>query len=372
MRTLLAQRLLGTVLSWSDSELADQLPIIDALARLKYDEYQQYKPGMKFIESLGVWVWQFTDLNERRIAYDFIRNRLIFISSSELTHLVDITYPSIIRAILMQRVAELKNIPYWQRKRIADSFEFKELKRRSLFLALSDGARIDRFRRVNRELSNEQINSSYDLSDKKVQGLVNELRADIAKLNNIEANEVPDKQATFKTIFLLDDFSGSGLSLIRKDDKGNYEGKLQKMYQRLFDGPLNAALDPNGCDVYVILYIMTEKARTHTEQHLKEFWNCSYSNCFVYPVLSLNDEIRFGRDEDAPMSALVEEYYNDDVMDKHMRVGGTEDARLGFAGVGLPLVLSHNTPNDSLFLLWSWKKKPMGLFPRLSRHKEDL
>ena len=44
--------------------------------------------------------------------------------------------------------------------------------------------------------------------------------------------------------------------------------------------------------------------------------------------------------------------------------------RLGFADGRLPLVLSHNTPNNSIYLIWAEDgHKVLGLFPRVSRHK---
>ncbi len=70
---------------------------------------------------------------------------------------------------------------------------------------------------------------------------------------------------------------------------------------------------------------------------------------------------------------LVEKYYDDEIETKHMKLGG-EDARLGFGKCALPLVLEHNTPNNSLALLWADTqgedgKHPMRpLFRRRQRH----
>ena len=164
MRELLAEKLLGAVLDWSEEELAREQPILETLARIKYDEYQQFTPGMKFVESLAFWLNQFKTVDERKTAYEFIRKRLIFFSNYEMNHIVDITFQSTIRPILLKLVAKEKDIPYWQINRLANSQEYKELLARSLFLGLSDGARIDRFRRTNNnEISNEQILPYYDL-----------------------------------------------------------------------------------------------------------------------------------------------------------------------------------------------------------------
>ena len=56
-----------------------------------------------------------------------------------------------------------------------------------------------------------------------------------------------------------------------------------------------------------------------------------------------------------------------------MKKGG-KDAHFGFGECGLPLVLDHNTPNNSLALLWAETpgdggKHPMRpLFRRRQRH----
>lgn len=371
MRDLLAERLLGKVLNWTSQELAEEQPIIDALARLKYDDYQQFKPGLKFLESLALWLYQF-EPDERKIAYNFIKNRLIYLSSAEMNHLVDITYPTVIRPILLKCAAERAKIPYWKTKQIAMSQEYRELKRRSLFLGLSDGARIDRFRRANNnELSNEQIHPSYELSDQKVKGLIESLRKDIGDLRGIPPESLKDEEATFQIIFLLDDFSASGISMLRKKN-GKYKGKLDKIRSSLFEigAPLANAIDADGCNVHSILYIMTDKARGHLQEHVPKFWNRLRSYCDVQSVLQLGDEIKVGRNEDEEMKTLIDKYYDNSTFDENMKVGGTTDGKLGFAGCGLPVVLSHNTPNDSIFLLWSYSDKPRGLFPRVTRHKE--
>ena len=58
--------------------------------------------------------------------------------------------------------------------------------------------------------------------------------------------------------------------------------------------------------------------------------------------------------------------------DEHFSVGGSEcPPYYGFGGCALPLVLAHNTPNNSFPILWwSWDNQVNALFPRVSRHKE--
>jgi hypothetical protein len=70
---------------------------------------------------------------------------------------------------------------------------------------------------------------------------------------------------------------------------------------------------------------------------------------------------------------LVRDYYDDSIETMHMKLGG-EDARLGFGHCALPLILEHNTPNNSLALLWAETEGKDGkhamrpLFRRRQRH----
>jgi hypothetical protein len=49
---------------------------------------------------------------------------------------------------------------------------------------------------------------------------------------------------------------------------------------------------------------------------------------------------------------LLDDHYNPSIMTPSMKVGG-EDGRLGFAQGGLPIVLEHNTPNNTVALVWA-------------------
>ena len=43
---------------------------------------------MRFVESLTQWLRQFSTPEEKQIAYNFIKNRLIFVSTAEMEQLV--------------------------------------------------------------------------------------------------------------------------------------------------------------------------------------------------------------------------------------------------------------------------------------------
>lgn len=42
-----------------------------------------------------------------------------------------------------------------------------------------------------------------------------------------------------------------------------------------------------------------------------------------------------------------------EIQTKHTDVGGVNHIGLGYGGCALPLVLEHNTPNNSVALLWA-------------------
>ena len=64
-------------------------------------------------------------------------------------------------------------------------------------------------------------------------------------------------------------------------------------------------------------------------------------------------------------------YFDSDVVDEHYKKGKHDLPYLGFNECALPLVLNHNSPNNSVAILWlPADKKYKGLFPRISRHRE--
>src|SRR5262245_33261724 len=157
MRDALAERLLANVMEWTPEDVAEQRPILQALAAFKYDEYQQFSPGMRFVESLALWLQQFQMLDERKAAYAFVLSRLVFLSHAEMAHFSAIAYPDVIRPVFIEQAARDAEIAPFRVSQVLGTDAFKRLQGASLFFGLSDGARIDLFRRSNKELSHEQI-----------------------------------------------------------------------------------------------------------------------------------------------------------------------------------------------------------------------
>ena len=86
--------------------------------------------------------------------------------------------------------------------------------------------------------------------------------------------------------------------------------------------------------------------------------------CFrIEAVQRLQESICLTDKSNEAFVRLVQKYYDPSLEDEHTKKGGT-DLKFGFAGGGLPVVLHHNTPNNSLFLLWAEQGSPYsGLVP---------
>ncbi len=377
MRDILAERLLAQVMNWSIENIAKERPDLQALAAFKYDEYQHFSPGMRFIESLAIWLSQFESPEERQEAYSFMRSRLIFISNVEMVHLVSIAFPDFIRPLLIRQTGDLLNLPDRFVKKLVNSLEYKVLLRQSLFVGLSDGAHIGAFRRSNPQISNEQVRLTYEIPSERVEDMIKELTSDLRELIGREPNEDENK---FKAVFLLDDFSGSALTYLRRKLDGNYSGKIYKILQAIYDdnrsreenNPLKELVDSENLHICVLLYTATTRAKQRLEKVVDE-WMAEKKVKMRYSVLvvqEIPDEASVKFEHDGPFIELLKKYFDDSIIDRHYKIGLCDTPYLGYDECALPLILSHNAPNNSVPLLWyDETKKHKGLFPRVSRHK---
>src|SRR5262245_52591712 len=71
MRDELAERVLAHVMSWEPAQISEFGACLQDLARYKYDEYEGFGPGEKFVESLAAWLWQL-EPGERADAIQFL------------------------------------------------------------------------------------------------------------------------------------------------------------------------------------------------------------------------------------------------------------------------------------------------------------
>lgn len=361
-----AATLLARVMCWQDVE--DVLHILDPLLLLadyKYDRYQQFRPGRRFIESLALWIDQFKP-QDRQSALGFVLRRLVYFSDDEMSHLVRTAYPDLIVQERIRMVAEEHDIAPHRVGEISRHSRFLELRLKSLYLGLSDGARTNELRRASYgDINNEQIWQAYELGEEKAGDMTDELRKSLSK-SGLES------EPRFNLIWLLDDFSGSGNTYIRYDsEKKAFKGKIKKIYERFSKGDL---VDPQHYEVFLLLYVATRQAIDHIEYWSERFTTDNgYKPLQVRVLCPIEPEISLIKSKSSAIDALLSnpEYIDARAADDHFLVGGTNDPRLGFAGCALPVVLSHNTPNNSVYLLWGPEHYDFfGLFPRVSRHRE--
>ena len=123
------------------------------------------------------------------------------------------------------RVEEMR-IPPYKINGIKKSETYKREKRLALFIGLSDGAHMDVVRRVG-GLSNEQVLTNYYPDKDKLEDMRKEL------LNDSLLKELGESDRKFNSLYLIDDFTASGTSFIRKDID-QYKGKLTKIIDKFF------------------------------------------------------------------------------------------------------------------------------------------
>jgi hypothetical protein len=370
VRKDLAESLLAKIMGWSDDEKATERAYLESFASYKYDEYQQFSPGRRFIESLALWLNQFDEGADRRAAYDFVKKRLIFISNKEMNHLVELTFPTIVRPILIADTAAETGADACRVKAIVQTTEYRRRLRQTLVLGLSDGARTDWFRRANpQDMSNEQVFHAYDVSDAKTEGMVDDLRKHLAKILERDATE---EEAKFRYVVLLDDFSGSGTSFVRENGKGGWTGKIAKIVDNLMTASnLGGAIAGKEVKVIIVLYVAADQAIAHIVDHLPKLtFGKGTIDFHVVHKLGPSTPLEDAGDEGILKLVGDDRFFDDDADDEHSKVGKASK-RFGYAGCRLPLVLAHNTPNNSIYLLWAEDdQKVLGLFPRVSRHRK--
>jgi hypothetical protein len=368
LKEALAEKLLAKVLGWEPPEMAKERPRLQAMASFKYDSYEQFSPGLRFVESLALWLNQF-DAADRKTAYDYMKTSLVFCSAEEMDHLVETAYQDHIRPILMAKEAKDKSLNPRHVGRIASSIGFRIRQRETLFLGLSDGARIDSFRRSNHELNHEQISQTHELANDRIDDLLTKLTEHTAKI----AGEGGTPSKSFCSIVLLDDFSASGSSYFAFKADGTAKGKVAKFLHVLADTkePLHRLVSPQGIDLVILIYVATEKALEHLRTSLNKSLPQGINSISVEAVQIVPERIKMPRGDAHAFAALIEKYYDPEIFDVHMQKGQTPDGKYGYADCGLPLVLHHNTPNNSLAILWFYEKCTIrGLFPRVQRHRE--
>ncbi|NWD71773.1 hypothetical protein HX870_29625 [Pseudomonas gingeri] len=367
MKSTIALKLLADQLQWPDQEVADEFADLQLMIAHKYDGYQGFQPASRFHVSLLNWLSQFESVDQRRVAFDFIKHQLIFVTQREMHHLVSLMMPTLDRLMRQQVASELGLQLYetWIDGRAVR--RLKLLRRRTLFVGLSDGARIDVFRRYNEGLiSNEQVVPFSEISEHKWEELTEKLKEWLVDKN------FSDQEASFEAVCLIDDFAGSGGSLLRQEPDGSWKGKIKK-FHKANTCRVGTALSSN-CKLYAHHHLASEQAASTIEKRIIQFHEdhpgVTVEATFSYVLPSdivLNDDSLPKK-----LIDLIKGCYDPSIEDEHLG----ENAWFGYSRCGLPLILEHNTPNNSISLLWadSCGKPSSGrhamkpLFARRKRH----
>jgi hypothetical protein len=372
MKNDIAQALLNKILSISESDpetMIKNRKYFQTMARYKYDAYHQYYPGMRFLEKFAVWLEQF-ELDDRNIAVKFIENKLVFVSHAEMNLLVSSAYPDLIKDILVGKIANEMSIPSWKITQITATKEFMALKRKSLFCGLSDGARTEIFRRSTPGIiSHEQVYLTYELSADRALEMSKKLIKDLTEIYGKEQQN----DSRFKMLFLLDDFSASGTSYLKfKEDKNEFAGKIYQLYKNLYGQKdiFETVFDLENLEVYLIIYLCTEQAMSQVKATIENAKWPFPQNLKLKPIYIIPKSFKLTEGIDDEFIELCKKgrYYDSESLeDEHTG----NNLHLGFSKCALPLVLGHNTPNNSVAILWAYENgKFRGLFPRVPRHKE--
>jgi hypothetical protein len=363
MRQELALRVLSQIMNWDTEKVREEWRWLSVMSRLKYDSYRDFLAGARFIESLVHWLQQFAS-SDREAAYKFVRRHLAYFSEGELRHLVEQFYPETVCWHILSLIRDKHGLQKWEILRNAQAkADFERLRRSTLFLGLSDGARMDVLRRANvGRIGNEQVVATYYIDQEKWDSLLSDLR-----------KETGDPEARFTLLYLIDDFVGSGRTLLRKEETG-WTGKLLKVWRNI-EAYIQTHFNKEW-SLHIHHYIGTTQGRDHIDEQLTLLKQEGHEGFSQVPKLTfglLLDSSAFQTNGFGAFDGLIERYYDPNVMTKHLEIGG-KDVKHGFAHCCLPVVLEHNTPNNSVGLLWAESKYPSGghamrpLFRRRERH----
>lgn len=367
MKHALADELFAAVMRLGPEqtdELVRRIRPLRHMSDYKFDSYGGYGAGIKFLETLSIWLDQFEE-HERDVAIDFIQNELVFLSDREIQHALSLAYPDLVRPDLIRRAAAERAVEPWRITTVLESLEFRVLQRRTMFLGLADGARLDQFRRANQALVHDQFCVTAEPPPRIAKGLCKDLAQSLEALGS-------DAEATFCHFVLVDDFTGSGFTALRQDDDGNWSGKLFHVKNAL-DQLVKDGIAAAHYTVDVVVYTASAKAESALREQLA---NAGFRNWKLSVVQIIPNSHLVATDSE--FADLCRAHHDPIVDDKIKADAASPTAALGFRDSRLPLVLSHNTPNNSVGVLWEntvddpkSTKKFSPLFPRHERHKAD-
>lgn len=363
MNEQLALKTLSELLEW-DHEAHKEFAWLRLMSTFKYDAYQGYEPGMRFFESLIGWLHQFNDVPDRKIAYKFLKSRLIFFSRDEVAHLVHQLYP-VIRKTLSKAIAVEHTIkPYEVWTNEVAKMEYDIRLRKTLFVGLSDGAMMDVFRRSNEgRLSNEQIVVAHEISGPKWKNMLEKLQETIVQ-NKWETDPI------FEHVFLIDDFTASGTSLIDLKSDKTWGGKINKFIESNKNHIDKYLKSP--CYLHVHHYLASESAQAKIASLIGEIQkkHKDFKIDLTFGHI-IEDRFKVSAENDPEFYDILKHHY-----DENVQTGISGVVQFGYKDCALSVVLEHNTPNNTVSLFWADSRDDVAvggkamksLFRRRTRH----
>ena len=160
--------------------------------------------------------------------------------------------------------------------------------------------------------------------------------------------------------------------ILIKNAAGDWEGKIAKIIQKLESNEgLGALVAKKAIKVIIIIYVAAPQAISHIQEHINIL--PFYKGTIEFQVVHrLSPETQLDPQNDDGILGIADKdaYFDSEADDEHSAKGDSS-MRLGFADCRLPVILSHNTPNNSIFLLWAGTEhRVYGLFPRVGRHRK--
>ncbi|MDZ7639082.1 MAG: hypothetical protein U5J83_12680 [Bryobacterales bacterium] len=158
---------------------------------------------------------------------------------------------------------------------------------------LSDGARIDVFRRANvGRISNEQVVLTTE---------INRFQVAACFLKDLRAS-LKDPTARFRFVFLLDDFVGTGTTLLRKEED-RWKGRLPKVRDRHSRATRTGHFES---DLLVIVhhYIATAMAKANIDLKLKNRSDAELPELNWLPNLQLTYGLVLPIQFECPMTVI--------------------------------------------------------------------
>lgn len=371
MINTLGLNLIADVMDWDNDKANAEYAWLRLMSWVKYDGYSDFRAGARFLESLSTWLRQFSK-QDRPTAYAFVKERLVFISAAEMQRAIEMFVPETVTPYLRRAAAAETGIKAYEVWGKAEGVAaFNRRLRRCLFVGLSDGSRIDILRRTNAgRLSQEQVVPMMNVDNEKWRDLGDELQKE------------QGSGVKFDNVYLIDDFTASGTTFIRQVE-GKWKGKLKK-----FNDIVNKAKEDLGdafpiaerYDLHIHHYVSTHQSRQTLCDRVKEAeqkWDeKSFGSVAITESMLLPASLKMIGGSDAQMLAICDKYYDDQLyqrLKKHCDEAGQTNMRRGYADCALPLVLEHNTPNNSISILWAETTGKSGhsmrpLFRRRDRH----